>query len=45
MKGRIKVSFPTKILSNRHYLNEVPVEGKVTSKFNFMIGWYDLYAA
>jgi hypothetical protein len=45
MKDRIKVSFPTKILSNRHYLNEVPVEGKVTSKFNFMIGWYDLYAA
>lgn len=45
MKDRIKVSYPTKILSNRHYLNEVPVEGKTTNKFNFMIGWYDLYAA
>jgi hypothetical protein len=45
MKGRIKVSYPTKFLSNHYYLNEVPVEGKTTSKFNFTIGWYDLYAA
>ncbi len=44
MKGRLKISLPTKILSNHHYLKEVPVEGKITNRFNFMIGWYDLYA-
>ncbi|HTI09751.1 MAG TPA: hypothetical protein VL832_14380 [Puia sp.] len=45
MAKKEKISFPTKFLSNRHYLNEVPVEGKKTPKFNFTIGYYDLYAA
>lgn len=40
-----KVGFATKLLSNRHYLNEVSVEGKTTNKFNFKIGFYDQYAA
>lgn len=44
MKNRRNVSFPTKLLSNHHYLNEVSVEGKKTRKFHFHIGWYDLYA-
>lgn len=35
MKNRRNVSFPTRLLSNRHYLNEVSVEGKKTRKFHF----------
>lgn len=42
--NRVEVSFPTKLLSNHYYLNEVPVEGKTSNKFHFLIGWYDLYA-
>lgn len=38
-----KVGFATKILSNHHYLNEVSVEGKKSSKFHFIIARYDLY--
>jgi hypothetical protein len=45
MGKKEKISFPTKILSNRYYLNEVLMEGKKTLKFNFRIGYYDLYAA
>src|SRR5258708_7837080 len=45
MAKKEKISIPTKILSNRYYLNEVPVERKRTPKFNFTIGYYDLYAA
>ncbi len=45
MGKRIKVGFATKLLSNHYYLNEVPVEGKATSKFNFKIGFNDQYAA
>lgn len=45
MGKRVKVGFATKLLSNHYYLNEVPVEGKVTSKFNFKIGFNDQYAA
>lgn len=44
MKKR-KIGFATKLLSNRMYLNEVSVEGKTSHKFNFKIGYYDLYAA
>ncbi len=40
-----KISFATKLLSNHYYLNEVSVEGKTTSKFNFKIGFNDQYAA
>jgi hypothetical protein len=45
MDQKRKVGFVTKLLSNRMYLNEVSVEGKTSNKFNFKIGWYDLYAA
>jgi hypothetical protein len=38
-----KVGFATKVLSNHHYLNEVPVEGKKSSRFHFIIGRYDFY--
>ena len=44
-KRKRKVGFTTKILSNHYYLNEVPVEGKTTSKFNWKIGFYDQYVA
>ncbi len=40
-----KVGLATKLLSNRNYLKEVSVEGKITNKFNFKIGFYDQYAA
>ena len=45
MEKKRKVGFATKLLSNHYYLNEVPVEGKTTSKFNFKIGFYDQYMA
>lgn len=45
MGKRVKVGFATKFLSNHYYLNEVPVEGQTTSKFNFKIGFNDQYAA
>jgi hypothetical protein len=45
MDKKRKVGFATKLLSNRMYLNEVSVEGKTSHKFNFKIGYYDLYAA
>jgi hypothetical protein len=38
-----KVSFPTKWLSNKHYIGEIKVEGKQTPKFFFHLGLYDLY--
>lgn len=44
MRRPPKVAFPTKLLSNRYYLSEVPVDGKISNKFHFVIGWYDLYA-
>jgi hypothetical protein len=40
-----KVGFATKVLSNHYYLKEVSVENKITSKFNFKIGYYDQYMA
>lgn len=45
MKSKNKISFLTKLLSNRHYLKEVPVEGKRSHRFFFLWGWYDLYAS
>ena len=45
MEKKRKVGFTTKLLSNHYYLNEVPVEGKTTSKFNWRIGFYDQYVA
>ncbi len=45
MSKKLKVGFATKLLSNHYYLNEVQVEGKTTSKFNFKIGSNDQYAA
>ncbi len=45
MRKKRKVGFATKLLSNHFYINEIPVEGKHTSKFNFRIGFYDQYVA
>ena len=45
MDKKRKVGLATKLLSNHYYLNEVSVEGKKTSKFNFNIGFNDQYAA
>lgn len=35
----------TKVLSNRHFLNEVPVEGGVTKPSNHTLGRYNHYTA
>jgi hypothetical protein len=40
-----KVDLPAKLLSNHDYLNEVSVEGKKSSRFNFQHCNYDHYAA
>ncbi|HEY0297590.1 MAG TPA: hypothetical protein VGB84_00080 [Arachidicoccus sp.] len=40
-----KIHWPTKVISNKHYISEVPVDGKKTSLFNFRLGYYDLYTA
>ena len=40
-----KVSIPTKYLSNKNYLSEVPVEGKKSGKFYFRFAIYELYVA
>ena len=40
-----KVSIPTKYLSNRNYIREVPVEGKKSGKFYFRFAIYELYVA
>ena len=45
MGRKDKISLATKYLSNRRYLNEVSVEGKMNLKFQFHLGNYDLYAA
>ena len=45
MARQQKISLATKFQSNRHYLNEVPVEGKGVATFQFRVGNYDLYAA
>jgi hypothetical protein len=38
-----KIGLLTIFLSNRHYLTEIPVEGKASSKFNLSITFYDRY--
>jgi|GEM_PF-1264775 len=38
-----KIGFLTKYLSNRHYVSEVSVEGKESSKFHFTTGHFDRY--
>lgn len=40
-----KIHWPTKALSNKNYINEVPIDGKKTSRFNFHLGYFDLYIA
>lgn len=45
MSKKVKVGFARKLLSNHYYLNEVLVDGKTTSKFNFKIGFNAQYAA
>lgn len=45
MAKQQKVGLNTKWLSNQNYLREVSVDGKITNKFNFRIGFYDQYAA
>jgi len=40
-----KIHWPTKIFSNKNYIKEVSIDGKVTNTFNFKMGYYDLYAA
>ncbi|HCN83978.1 MAG TPA: hypothetical protein DIT07_10225, partial [Sphingobacteriaceae bacterium] len=39
-----KIHWPTKIISNKNYIKEVSIDGKVTNTFNFKMGYYDLYA-
>ena len=39
-----KVDLAAKLLSSHDYLNEVPVEGEESGRFNFNIAYYDLYA-
>jgi len=43
MAAKGKIGFFTKYLSNRHYISEVPVEGKESSKFHFTTGYFDRY--
>jgi hypothetical protein len=43
MAVKKKIGLLTIFLSNRHYLTEIPVEGKVSSKFNLSITLYDRY--
>lgn len=40
-----KIHWPTKALSNKHYISEVSVDGKTTIRFNFWLGYYDLYTS
>jgi hypothetical protein len=40
-----KIHWPTKIISNKNYIKEVSIDGKVTNTFNFKMGYYDLYVA
>lgn len=40
-----KIHWPTKIISNKNYIKEVSIDGKVSNTFNFKTGYYELYAA
>lgn len=44
-KLKRKIHWPTKIISNKNYIKEVSIDGKVTNTFNFKTGYYELYAA
>lgn len=44
-KLKRKIHWSTKIISNKNYIKEVSIDGKVTNTFNFKTGYYDLYAA
>ena len=37
------VGFLTKFHSNRHYISEIAIEGKRTSRFYFQVAYYDQY--
>jgi hypothetical protein len=45
MARQQKISLSTKFLSNRHYLTEVPVEGKKAPTFHLRLSNYGLYVA
>jgi hypothetical protein len=45
MPRQPKISLSTKFLSNRHYLTEVPVEGKKAPTFHLRLSNYGLYVA
>ncbi len=38
-----KIHWSTKALSNKNYINEVSIDGKKTNRFNFRLGFYELY--
>lgn len=40
-----KIHWPIKALSNKNYISEVSIDGKKTSRFNFHLGYFDLYIA
>ena len=44
-KLKRKIHWPTKIISNKNYIKEVSLDGKVSNTFNFKTGYYELYAA
>lgn len=44
-KLKRKIHWPTKIISNKNYIKEVSIDGKVSNTFNFKTGYYDLYVA
>ena len=44
-KLKRKMHWPTKFISNKNYIKEVSIDGKITDTFNFKTGYYDLYAA
>ena len=44
-KLKRKIHWPTKFISNKNYIKEVSIDGKITDTFNFKTGYYNLYAA
>lgn len=43
--SRRKIHWPTKVLSNKNYIQEVSIDGKKTSRFYARVGYYELYAS
>lgn len=43
--SRRKIHWPTKVLSNKNYIQEVSIDGKKTSRFYARVGYYELYSA